>query len=208
MTEQRRRPDYAPPVDPPTGPIRMGPPPPLAGARGTNTMAILSVVFAVVFSPLGVVFGIVGRRQTRRTGQPGRGLATTGLWLSIAFLVLTVAAVLYVVVLAAWLVGTTPTVVPGAPTPPTVQIAPSPAGTATVGVTGGDYGPEVPSDALAAQVDAQSGATDVVCPGYLPAQVDASTICSGTVDGQQAQLQTHVTAVEGSSATVDITRVG
>jgi hypothetical protein len=38
--------------------------------------------------------------------------------------------------------------------------------------------------------------------------VDASTICSGTVDGQQAQLQTHVTAVEGSSATVDITRVG
>ena len=48
----------------------------------------------------------------------------------------------------------------------------------------------------------------ILCPGYLPAQVDASTVCTGGVDGQQAQLRTLVTAVEGSEATVDITRVG
>jgi hypothetical protein len=97
---------------------------------------------------------------------------------------------------------------PAAPADPTGPVPTGPAGTATVGVADGDYGPEVPSDALAEQVGAQSGATDVICPGYLPAQVDASTICAATVDGQQAQLETRVTAVEGSEATVDITRVG
>src|SRR3954470_21114817 len=79
---------YGPPPTP-------GPPPTMPGGGrpvGTNTMAILSVVFAVLFSPLGIVFGLVGRRQTRRTGQPGRGLATVGLALSVVFLVLGIVA--------------------------------------------------------------------------------------------------------------------
>jgi hypothetical protein len=100
---------------------------------------------------------------------------------------------------------------PAVPPDPAVPSGPAPtgpAGTATVGVTDGDYGPEVPADALAEQVGAQSGASDVICPGYLPAQVEASTVCAGTVDGQQAQLRTRVTAVEGIEATVEITRVG
>ena len=193
-----------------------GPAPTMPGGgrpAGTNTMAILSVVFAVLFSPLGIVFGIVGRRQTRRTGQPGRGLATVGLALSVVFLVLGVAATVSLTVLAAQVVSTGPGPVPALPevsepAAPTGPVPTGPAGTATVGVTNGEYGPEVPSDALAEQVGAQSGATDVICPGYLPAQVDASTVCSGGVDGQQAQLRTLVTAVEGSEATVDITRVG
>jgi undecaprenyl-diphosphatase len=46
---------------------------------GTNTMAILSVVFAFVFSPLGVVFGHVAKKQIRATRQAGAGLATVGL---------------------------------------------------------------------------------------------------------------------------------
>jgi hypothetical protein len=185
---------------------------------GTNTMAILSVVFAFVFSPLGIVFGLVGRRQTRRTGQRGRGLATTGLALSVAFLVVGVAVAVYVTVLAAQIATSVPTGVPDQPEvsapadpsvpAPTAPVATGPAGSATVGVTGGEYGPEVPTTALAEQVGVGSGATDVICPGYLPAQIDASTVCSGTVDGQQAQLRTQVTAVAGSEATVDITRVG
>jgi len=182
-------------------------------ASGTNTMAILSVVFAFLFSPLGIVFGVVGRRQTRRTGQRGRGLATSGLVLSVVFLVVGVAAALWVTVLA---VQIAPSVPPDAADQPAVAApadpagpAPTgPAGTATVGVTDGDYGPEVPTDALAEQVGAQSCAVDVICSGYLPAQVDASTTCAATVDGQQAQLETRVTAVEGSEATVDIARVG
>jgi hypothetical protein len=202
-----------------------GPPPTLHGGSaavgapgGTNTMAILSVVFAFVFSPLGIVFGIVGRGQTRRTGQSGRGLATIGLALSLVFLVAGVAAVVYATVVVAQVASTVPADVvdqpgtsePAAPSDaaPADQVPTGPAGTATVGVADGDYGPEVPSDALAEQVGAQSGATDVICPGFLPAQVDASTVCSGTVDGVSAQLQTQVTAVEGAEATVDITRVG
>ena len=205
----RPSPTYGPP---PTH----GPPPTMPGGgrpAGTNTMAILSVVFAVLFSPLGIVFGIIGRRQTRRTGQPGRGLATVGLALSVVLLVLGVVATVYLTVLAAQVVSSGPAPVPAQPevsepAAPTGPVPTGPAGTATVGVTNGEYGPEVPSDALAEQVGAQSGATDVICPGYLPAQVDASTVCSGGVDGQQAQLRTLVTAVEGSEATVDITRVG
>ncbi|MEJ2863772.1 DUF4190 domain-containing protein [Actinomycetospora flava] len=196
-----------------------GPPPPLQNRpTGTNTMAILAIVFAFVFSPLGIVFGVVGRNQTRRTGQAGRGLAATGLVLSIVFLVAAVAATLYVTVLAAQFVGSVPTDQPGVsepadlpaeePVAPTGPVPTGPAGTAQVGIADGDYGPEVPSEALAEQVGAQSGATDVICPGYLPAQVEASTICAGAVDGQQAQLEARVTAVEGSEATVDIARVG
>lgn len=198
---------------------------PVGPPAGTNTMAILSVVFAVVFSPLGIVFGIVGRGQTRRTGQSGRGLATIGLVLSVVFLVAGVAAVVYATVLVARVAPSLPVgagdrpgisepAIPGEEAPgeeapaEEAPVPTGPAGIATVGVTTGDYGPEVPSEALAEQVGAQSGATDVICPGFLPAQVDASTVCSGTVDGRSAQLQTQVTAVEGSEATVDITRVG
>lgn len=63
-------------------------------SRGTNTMAILALVFAFVFSPLGIVFGVVARKQIRRTGEGGAGLAKAGLVLGIVF---TVLSVLYVV---------------------------------------------------------------------------------------------------------------
>jgi undecaprenyl-diphosphatase len=46
---------------------------------GTNRMAILSLVFAFVFGPLGVVFGHVAKKQIRETRQAGGGLATAGL---------------------------------------------------------------------------------------------------------------------------------
>jgi hypothetical protein len=61
-------------------------------ARGTNTMAILSLVFAFVFAPLGIVFGHVARRQIRRTGEQGSGLATAGLWLGYIFTILAIAS--------------------------------------------------------------------------------------------------------------------
>lgn len=69
--------------------------------RGTNTMAVLAIVFAFVFSPLGIVFGVIGRRQTARTGESGRGLATAGLVLGIVFLVIGIATAVTVGVLAA-----------------------------------------------------------------------------------------------------------
>jgi hypothetical protein len=54
-------------------------------------MAILAIVFAFVFSPLGIVFGFIARSQIRQTGEQGDGLALAGIivgFISIAFVVL------------------------------------------------------------------------------------------------------------------------
>jgi Domain of unknown function (DUF4190) len=67
------------------------PPPP---TRGTNIMAIMAIVFAFVFSPLGIVFGIIARKQIARTGEEGDGLALAGLIVGAVF---TVIMVLYIV---------------------------------------------------------------------------------------------------------------
>lgn len=65
--------------------------PPYTGAPGygavapTNTMAILSLVFAFVFAPAAIVMGHVARKQIRQTGEQGWGLSTAGLWLGYIF---------------------------------------------------------------------------------------------------------------------------
>ena len=48
-------------------------------------MAILSLVFAFVFAPAGIVLGHLAKRQIRRTGEEGDQLATWGLVLSYVF---------------------------------------------------------------------------------------------------------------------------
>ena len=68
---------------------------------GLNTMAVLALVFVFVFSPLGVVFGVLGRRQIARTGERGKGLATAGLILGALFTLLGIVGVALLVVLAA-----------------------------------------------------------------------------------------------------------
>ena len=52
-----------------------GYPPPYGYRPPTNTMAILSLVFAFVFAPVGLGLGIAARRQIRRTNEQGDGLA-------------------------------------------------------------------------------------------------------------------------------------
>jgi hypothetical protein len=56
----------------------------------TNTLAILALVFAFVFAPAAIVMGAVARKQIRRTGEGGAGLATSGFVLGIVFTVLSV----------------------------------------------------------------------------------------------------------------------
>lgn len=68
---------------------------------GTNVMAILALVFAFIFAPLGIVFGAVAKRQIRQTGEQGAGLASAGFWLGIVFTVLSLLWVVFVFVLAA-----------------------------------------------------------------------------------------------------------
>ncbi|SDQ06726.1 DUF4190 domain-containing protein [Quadrisphaera sp. DSM 44207] len=51
----------------------------------TDVMAVLGLVFAFVFSPLGIVFSALGLRNTRRYGTGGRGLAIAGMVFSLLF---------------------------------------------------------------------------------------------------------------------------
>ncbi len=54
-------------------------------ASGTNTMAILSIIFAFVFWPLGIIFGHIAKGQIRRSGEGGGGLASAGLIIGYIF---------------------------------------------------------------------------------------------------------------------------
>jgi Domain of unknown function (DUF4190) len=56
--------------------------------RGTNGFAIASLVCAFLCSPLGVIFGFIAKSQIKQSGEGGDGLATAGIVLSIAFIVL------------------------------------------------------------------------------------------------------------------------
>src|SRR5262245_11522557 len=64
---------YPPPPPGYTG--YYGYPPP----RPTNALAVVSLVCAFVFAPLGIVFGHLSLSQIRKTGEEGRGLAIAGL---------------------------------------------------------------------------------------------------------------------------------
>jgi hypothetical protein len=76
---------YAPPgYGPPPGypPPGYGPPgygPPVFYRPPTNTTAILALVFAFVFAPVGVVLGVMARKQIRLTREEGDGLALAGI---------------------------------------------------------------------------------------------------------------------------------
>lgn len=69
------------------------------GSSRTNTLSILALVFGVLGSVLGIVFGHVALSQIKRTGEAGRGLAIAGLvvgylQLGIGVLILIIAGIL------------------------------------------------------------------------------------------------------------------
>jgi hypothetical protein len=77
-----QQPPYAP--QPPYG--QFGPPGQGPQTRGgPNVLAILSLVFAFVFAPAGIVLGHLAKRQIRQTGEEGEQLANWGLILSYIF---------------------------------------------------------------------------------------------------------------------------
>ncbi|NJP35619.1 DUF4190 domain-containing protein [Micromonospora thermarum] len=82
-------PSYGPPAGPPYGQQWGAPPggygPPPGGGRGMNVLAILSLVFAFVFAPAGIVLGHLAKRQISTSGEEGDQLATWGLILSYIF---------------------------------------------------------------------------------------------------------------------------
>jgi peptidyl-prolyl cis-trans isomerase B (cyclophilin B) len=70
----------------------------------TNGLAIASLICAFLFFPLGIVFGHMSLSQIRKTNEGGHGLAIAGLVISYVVAVLTVAAVVFTFVFAAFLI--------------------------------------------------------------------------------------------------------
>jgi peptidyl-prolyl cis-trans isomerase B (cyclophilin B) len=66
--------------------------------KQTNTMAIVALVCAFVFAPLGIVFGHISLSQIKKSGEEGRGLALAGLIISYLVTVLTILVVVISVV--------------------------------------------------------------------------------------------------------------
>jgi hypothetical protein len=62
----------------------------------------LAIALSFVFSPLGIVFGVMGRREIDASGgqKTGRALATAGMWIGIAY---TAFLVLYLIGIFVWL---------------------------------------------------------------------------------------------------------
>jgi hypothetical protein len=56
--------------------------------RKTNTLAIISLVMLFFFAPASIVLGHMARKEIKRTGEDGWGMATAGLivgWVLTAF---------------------------------------------------------------------------------------------------------------------------
>ncbi len=132
-------------------------------------MAILALVFAFVFAPLGIVFGIIGRTQTRKRGEGGRGLATAGLILGIVFTLLEILFIALIIVVA---VNATPTV-----SQAKVESEISTKLESTSGTT-----PD-----------------SVQCPGELKGKEGEVLTCTTTVSGVRGQVDVAVTSVSGST---------
>ncbi|WP_232662937.1 DUF4190 domain-containing protein [Pseudonocardia sp. TRM90224] len=69
-----------------------------AAAPPTNTMAILALIFAFVFFPLGLIFGFIARGQIKQSGESGDGLALAGIIISAVQLAIIVIVIIFAVI--------------------------------------------------------------------------------------------------------------
>ena len=56
--------------------------------KGYNVFAILAIIFAFVFFPLGLIFGIISLVQIKKTGEEGKGLAIASIVIGGIFLLM------------------------------------------------------------------------------------------------------------------------
>jgi hypothetical protein len=140
----------------------------------TNTMAILGLVFAFIFSPLGVVFSAIGLKQIKQRHEGGRGLALAGLIISIISIVLGILLiVLFATVLA-----------------PAVEKA---AQSASAASPGSD-----PATAPAADANGVVAACQVIVPAVVNLQSDLSTV--ETPEDYALVMNTLRTTMESAAA--------
>lgn len=69
--------------------------------KDNNLYAILGIVFAFVFAPLGIVFSILGKKRAQENNGEGEQLAKIGLILSIVITAIAVIAAIVGIVMAA-----------------------------------------------------------------------------------------------------------
>jgi uncharacterized protein DUF4190 len=81
---------------------------PYPASRGTNTMAILALVFGILVAPLGLVFGFVARSQIKKTGEDGDGLALAGIIIGGVFTLLFIAYVVFIIIFFAAVASSVP----------------------------------------------------------------------------------------------------
>ena len=68
----------------------------------TNTLAIVGLILAFVFSLAGLIVSIIANNQIKQTGEAGAGLAKAGIIISIVFLVLgVIGTIAYIGIFAA-----------------------------------------------------------------------------------------------------------
>ena len=72
-------------------------------------MAIIALVGAWVFPPLGIVFGHIALAQLRRTDEAGKGLAIAGLVIGYVWTVLVAVGLAIAVMMGAFSKDTVPT---------------------------------------------------------------------------------------------------
>jgi peptidyl-prolyl cis-trans isomerase B (cyclophilin B) len=109
------------------------PPGPYAGYYGyppqqqsTNALAIVSLVCAFLFAPLGIIFGHISLSQIKKTGEEGRGLAIAGLVISYLITALTIVVVVLSVLLVVQVARDLESLDSLAPGYPDYTVAPSP----------------------------------------------------------------------------------
>jgi hypothetical protein len=177
------------PAPPPRPPVQSayGPPGTSRGpAKRTEKLswlAVVGLVLAVLLPPVGLVLGIVARRQIVRSAASiddpvrltGRAAATAAIVLGIVLTLAeaALAVALFVAVPQGWLPSSD---LPAASVQSTIEkTVPLPAGS-------------------------------VRCPGPLPATVGATITCTGTQNGAPVALKATVNAVDGRDVRFDITR--
>ena len=117
--------DPQPPVPPVPSPEGVTPPPAAPAAQPaypaygqpaapgyyappTNTLAIISLVLAFVFSIGGIICGHIALSQIKRTGEGGRGLAMAGLIIGYVFTGFVVLYIIGIVIFAVWAAAVSP----------------------------------------------------------------------------------------------------
>jgi Domain of unknown function (DUF4190) len=145
------------------------PTPAPAPSGEVNTLATLSIVFAFVFAPVGVVLGHVALAQIARRGERGRDRALIGLTLSYVFILFAIVA------LIVWLiVGGALKSSPTHATPTRTTIATPPPSISTTVVTGPP--PQRPTVAVEDLrvgdcVEVQQTQPDPTKPGYQDVKI-------------------------------------